>query len=61
MLFRTGSVLIVGRCDRSLLQKVHNHVAMLLIQNRCLIENGPGEKPAPKRTEKKQRKRDIYV
>ena len=61
MLFRTGSVLIVGRCDRSLLQKVHNHVAMLLIENRALIENGPGEKPAPKRTEKKQRKRQIYV
>ena len=61
MLFRTGSVLIVGRCDRSLLQKVHNHVAMLLIENRALIENGPGEKPVPKRTEKKQRKRDIYV
>lgn len=61
MLFRTGSVLIVGRCDRSLLQKIHNHVATLLIDNRALIENGPGEKPAPKRTEKKQRKRQIYV
>jgi len=61
MLFRTGSVLIVGRCDRILLQKVHNHVATLLIRNRSQIENGPGEKPAPKRTEKKQRKRHIYV
>jgi hypothetical protein len=60
MLFRTGSVLIVGRCDRVLLQKVHNHIARLLLSNRALIENGPGEKPTTKRTEKKQRKRTIY-
>ena len=61
MLFRTGSVLIVGRCDRQLLQKVHNHVAHLLIENRTKIENGPGEKPVSKKTEKKQRKRIIYI
>lgn len=61
MLFRTGSVLIVGRCDRLHLQKVHNHIACLLISNRASIENGPGEKPTPKKTEKKLRRRTIYT
>jgi hypothetical protein len=61
MLFRTGSVLIVGRCNRTLLGKVHNYISHLLITNRKAIQSGPGEKPSKKGVERKHRKRTIWV
>lgn len=61
MLFRTGSVLIVGRCPQELLEKVHRFVAQALLEHRSTIEGGPGQRPNKKVVRKKNRKRTIWV
>lgn len=61
MLFRTGSVLIVGRCEQDLLDQVHRFVATLLIENRRSVEGGNGERPNKKEVRKKSRRRIAWV
>lgn len=61
MMFRTGSVLIVGRCGDELLSRVHKFVATVLLTNKADIQNGPGMCPSKKNVRKKSRKRLAYL
>jgi len=61
MMFQTGSVLIVGRCDNDSLHCVHRFVATTLLTNKADIQNGPGERPSKKQVHKKSRKRLAYL
>ena len=61
MMFRTGSVLIVGRCANDLLSKVHKIVARMLLSNKAAIQSGPGTCPSKKNVRKKSRKRLAYL
>ena len=61
MLFRTGSVLIVGRCTQDLLETVHGFIARALLEHRGTIASGEGQRPNKKVVQKKSRKRTIWV
>jgi hypothetical protein len=61
MLFRTGSVLIVGRCTQELLEEVHRFVARALLEHKDAVRQGPGQQPSKKVVRKKSRKRTIWV
>ena len=61
MMFRTGSVLIVGRCSDDLLSKVHKFVSTVLLENKAYIQSGPGTCPSKKNVRKKSRKRLAYL
>ena len=61
MMFRTGSVLIVGRCGDEHLSRVHKFVATVLLANKHDIQNGPGLCPSKKAVHKKSRKRLAYL
>jgi hypothetical protein len=61
MVFRTGSVLIVGRCHHALLYHVHKFVALMLLRNRAYLESGTVERPNKTNVRKKSRKRSAWV
>lgn len=61
MVFRTGSVLIVGRCHHTLLHHVHGFVARMLLSNRACLESGTGERPNKTNVQKKSRKRSAWI
>ena len=61
MMFRTGSVLIVGRCGDELLSRVHRFVGTILLTNKADIQNGPGTCPSKKAVRKKSRKRLAHL
>ena len=61
MLFRTGSVLIVGRCTQDLLETVHGFVARALLEHKGTVASGEGQRPNKKVVQKKSRKRTIWV
>ena len=61
MIFRTGSILIVGKCDEDILYKIHNYIKTLLMDEYHIInvKNTDVIKNANKK--KKIRKRVIYI
>ena len=61
MIFRTGSILIVGKCDENILYKIYNYIKNLLVDEFYMInvKNVDVVKPANKK--KKIRKKIIYV
>jgi len=60
MIFRTGSVLIVGHCDEFVLMKIYHFVkGLLATEYKTIRINGPTSKPKPKK--KKIWKRNIIV
>ena len=61
MIFRTGSVLIVGKCDEDVLYKIYNNIKQILIDEYSLIKVNNMEyiKEPPK--VKKIKKKVIYI
>ena len=64
MIFRTGSILIVGKCDEDVLRLVYNYIVILLTNeflavNQSLIMNNDDVKP--KKNKQKIRKKTIYI
>ena len=61
MIFRTGSVLIVGKCDDTILHKVYNFIKNILIDeySNIYIENNESNKD--KKLTKKIKTRFIGV
>ena len=62
MVFRTGSVLIVGMCEENVLFDIYDFLKELLIREYHLI-NQPQIEPREiiKEKKKKIRKKDIYL
>ena len=60
MIFRTGSVLIVGKCDDELLIKIYNFIKQILYDNyeKIYISLNTGEQ---KQNKKKTKRKYIYV
>ncbi len=62
MLFRTGSVLIVGRHNNDILHKVFRFVLKILQDDRGVLESeGVVERPNKRDVRKKPRRRTIWV
>ena len=61
MIFRTGSILIVGKCDEDVLYKIYNFIKELLETEYKEIFIKNIDKQAIKSIEKKPKKRIIYV
>lgn len=61
MIFRTGSVLIVGKCDEDVLYKIYNYLKEILITEFKDIYIGPVPKKIEKSANKKNRKKYIYI
>ena len=63
MIFRTGSILIVGKCDEDVLFKVYNYIKQILDDEYLDINviNVDTVKPTAKLSNKKNKKRIIYV
>ncbi len=60
MIFRTGSVLIVGNCTENILMIIYNFIKNLLIKECEIIKISYVEKEKPKKR-KKLRKKFIYT
>ena len=63
MIFRTGSILIVGKCDEDVLYQVYNYIKDILYReySEIYISNNDTEKSNIKTCDKKHKKRIIYV
>ena len=63
MIFRTGSILIVGKCDEDVLFKVYNYIKQILDDEYLDINviNTDTVKSTTKISNKKSKKRIIYV
>ena len=62
MIFRTGSILIVGKCDEDVLLKVYNFIKDILNNEyEEIYVNSLEIKTAPKICEKKHKKRIVYI
>jgi hypothetical protein len=62
MLFRTGSVLIVGRHNNEILHKVFRFVLKILQDDRKLLESeGAVDRPNKRDVRKKPRRRTVWV
>ena len=63
MIFRTGSILIVGKCDEDILFKVYNYIKQILDDEYLNINviNTDTVKVTAKLSNKKNKKRIIYV
>ena len=64
MIFRTGSILIVGKCDEDVLRIVYNYIVNMLtnefqLVNQNLIMNNDDIKP--KKNKQKIRKKTIFI
>ena len=64
MIFRTGSILIVGKCDEDVLRIVYNYIVSMLTTefqsiNQNLIVNNDDIKP--KKNKQKIRKKTIFI
>ncbi len=60
MIFRTGSVLIVGKCTEAMLDDIYDYVASLLENEAAAASEGPAPLPTPA-VPKERRKRLIKV
>jgi hypothetical protein len=60
MIFRTGGVLIVGRCTEFILQHVYNFVKTMLVDNFIEVEQGINNYQ-PKPQKKNRKKKTISV
>lgn len=61
MIFRTGSILIVGHCDESLIQKVYSFLTRILEDEYHAIATPVPRKVKPKSKGTKPRRRTILV
>ena len=60
MIFRTGSVLIVGKCTEAMLDEIYDFVASVLENEAAGASEGAAPPAAPQAT-KERRKRQIRV
>jgi len=61
MIFRTGSVLVVGHCDEKILDEIYEFLIALLVREYDNIGATPKELGDKKKKKKKKRKRIIIV
>jgi hypothetical protein len=61
MIFRTGSTLIVGRCDEELLNEIYQYLKKILEIEYRNIAIGNIVERREKSTTKKSKKKTIYV
>ena len=61
MVFRTGSVLIVGKCDDSIIYKVYNYLKNILESEYKDIREQYEVPTKQKERKQKVRKKTIYV
>ena len=61
MMFRTGSVLIVGKCCEEILNKIYRFLVELLEREYHAINCGPAPSPAASTPKRVVRKRTITV
>lgn len=61
MIFRTGSVLIVGNCNETILHIIYNFLKTLFVETFTSINNGLLEDTPKIKVKKKVKKKVIYV
>ena len=61
MIFRTGSILIVGKCDEDILYKIYNYIKKLLIDEYYMINVKNIDAIKYTNKKKKIRKKVIYI
>jgi len=61
MIFRTGSILIVGKCDEDILNIIYNYIKNLLIQEYHLINIKSTDPVKDVNKKKKLKKKVIYI
>ena len=64
MIFRTGSILIVGKCDEKILNNIYNYLVTLLTNEYHAIsikDVVPEEQPVKKRGRLSKKEKDYYL
>ena len=60
MIFRTGSILIVGHCDEYIVEHLYDFISNLLKKEYFNIKTNGVFKEKPKKNEPKSKKRIVY-
>ena len=63
MIFRTGSILIVGKCDEKILKNIYDFLVTLLTSeyNEIFIEGTSSENQPPKKRGRLSKKKKIII